>query len=295
MKRRLMQFACFVFIFLDLFLYGFTSIKPNYEKFDTIDFPAEYSVILGLLKRDPMLYRVMEVYRDPAENRLFPVFPNFNMLYKIDDIGLYTPLAMREYKEFFRGWGYVNDSISFQWVRPEKVEEKLPDLGLLNVKYVLSEFPFDYPGLRFITEEKGVRLYANEMNASRAFFLPGVSVLESLDDVKDYRNVWIEKYGQQKLTIEYDAPEDGLLVLTDIFYPNWRVSVNGEEKTILRVAKLFRGVPLKQGKNKIVFIYDPGKFIRVGMIALGVGIVILIWIVVSPYFAPPKKKGPVRA
>lgn len=294
MKRRLMELACFVFLFVDLFLYGFTSIKPNYEPYDTIDYPVEYSTILELLKRDPLLYRVMEVYRDPSENRKFPVFPNFNMLYKIDDIGLYTPLAMREYKDFLRGWGYVNDSISFQWVSPGKVEEKLPELGLLNVKYVLSEYPFACPGLRFITEEKGVRLYANTQNVSRAFFLPGASELKSFGDVKDCRSVWIEKYGQDKVTIEYEAPSDGLLVLTDIFYPNWRVSVNGEERKILRAAKLFRSVPIKQGRNKIIFAYDPEKFVRLGVIALGLALVILICVVVKPYVVPEKKKGPVR-
>jgi len=260
------KLACFAFLFLDLFLYGFTSIKPNYERFDSIDNPRERSTIVEYLKKDPSLFRVTEVYADPAENRKYPVFPDFNMLYSIDDLGMYSPLAMREYKNFLSGWGYVNDSISFDAVKPEKLIERLPYLSFLNVKYILSTQKLDHPALNFLLEENGVLLYGNRDVAPRAFFLKGTQGLESLDVLGGFIPAEISEYGEQKAVIHLDAPEDGILVLTDTFYSGWHARVNGTEAAIARAAKFFRSVEVKKGKSEIVFEYRPEYF---GLLKLG--------------------------
>ncbi|MBH0204076.1 MAG: YfhO family protein [Nitrospira sp.] len=63
--------------------------------------------------------------------------------------------------------------------------------------------------------------------------------------------------------------EPGILVLTDAFYPGWKVRVDGEEQKILRANYLFRAVALPAGNHKVEFIYDPASF-KVGlMISLG--------------------------
>lgn len=254
---RLAGLACVVLLFADLFFYGFTSIRPNCEPFDSIDGGPERSAITAHLDRDRSLFRVMEVYADPEENRKYPVFPDFNMLYHIDDIGIYTPLAMREYKSFLSGCGYVNDSISFEFVKPEKVFERLQNLNFLNVKYILSTLKLDHPGLSFVLEEKGVSLYENLEVVPRVFFLPGCSNLAAFEEVREFIPVPVSSYGQQTAVLEFDAPEDGLLVLTDTFYPGWVARVNGIETPILRAAKFFRSVKLVKGKNEVSFEYRP--------------------------------------
>jgi hypothetical protein len=62
--------------------------------------------------------------------------------------------------------------------------------------------------------------------------------------------------------VEINATCDGacLVVLTDLHYPGWTVSVNGAERNILLVNGLFRGVSLKAGEHRIVYRYEPLSF-----------------------------------
>jgi hypothetical protein len=60
-------------------------------------------------------------------------------------------------------------------------------------------------------------------------------------------------YEPTRVVIEAEAPEPGLLVLTDTFYPGWTASVDGTPAPILRANYLFRGVELTPGKHVIEF------------------------------------------
>ena len=278
-KSVRMKGVCCLVLFVDLFLYGFTSIKGNYEPFDSIDSKKEKSKIIEYLKSDKSIYRVMEVYQDPTENRKFPCFPNFNMLYSIDDIGAYSPLVMRDYRSFLSGWGYTNDSISTNLVQPKNVLAHLKTLSLMNVKYLLSAKPLSHSNLAPVVSEEGITLYKNQKAIARAFFLPHRLTLDSLDDVKASVPVSVRFENHTKIKIDFQAPEPGLLVLTEMAYPQWTVRLNGNESSILRVAKLFRGVLLQRGRNEIIFEYRPVLFERFGYASLVLGFLLLgIWI-----------------
>jgi len=53
-----------------------------------------------------------------------------------------------------------------------------------------------------------------------------------------------------------DGGLSGLLVLSDIYYPGWRVYIDGEEQELLRVNNAFMGVKIRDGKNNVQFIYN---------------------------------------
>jgi uncharacterized membrane protein YfhO len=59
--------------------------------------------------------------------------------------------------------------------------------------------------------------------------------------------------------------EPGVLVLTDAFYPGWKVFVGGKEQKILRANYLFRGVELRAGNHEVEFVYDPISF-KIGLL-----------------------------
>lgn len=278
--RKYGKVLCCLLLFADLYLYGFTSIKPNYEDFHSLDVRRE-SAIVNYLKKDTALYRVMEVYQEPSENEKFPVFPNFNMLYGLDDIGAYSPLVMKAYRNFLEGWGYTNDSISTYWVDPRKVEENLSLASFLNVKYILSTKPLSARGLVPVTEEKGITLYRNENVMPRTFFMSGITVLpEAVQDFRNIQPVEHPDYGQNRVMLEVDASEDGLLVLSDIAYPGWRLKVNGKPEDLLKAIKLFRAAFLRKGKNEVVLEYHPARYQWLGITALFAvfaGTAVLVW------------------
>ncbi|MBI4549769.1 MAG: YfhO family protein [Candidatus Omnitrophica bacterium] len=262
------KFACAVFLAADLFLYGFTSVKGNYENFDTIAPSEKAPAAVAFLKKDPQIFRVLDVYRRPEENRRFPLFPSTNMLYGIDHAGAYSPLVMRDYKAFLQGWGYVNDSISAGFSDLEKILNDLPLLGLINVKYLFSPDRIDHPGLEEVLEEGGVTLYRNKEIRSRAHFLAGMNRADTLTDLLKGQDVPVRFYGPTQAEISFTATEDGLLVLTDVFYPKWTVRVNGQEAEIEKAAGIFRAVRVPKGPCRVEFEYRPDLYRNLGWAAL---------------------------
>jgi hypothetical protein len=75
----------------------------------------------------------------------------------------------------------------------------------------------------------------------------------------------IVHYGTEQVTIESRSRRPAELVLSDTYYPGWRVAVDGRPARIDRVDGLFRGVPVPAGTHRVEFTYDPASY-RTGVI-----------------------------
>lgn len=90
--------------------------------------------------------------------------------------------------------------------------------------------------------------------------------------------VVIKKYAPDEVEIEVESG-GGLLVLSDLCYPGWKVSVNGKEEKIIKVFGLLRGVLIGKGTSEVVFYYRPFSLytgITISATSLSVWIVLLI-------------------
>lgn len=67
----------------------------------------------------------------------------------------------------------------------------------------------------------------------------------------------IVEYGNTRVVVEVDAARDGVLVLTDAYYPGWHARVDGEAAEIFPAYYMFRGVLVAEGKHEVVFEYFP--------------------------------------
>ncbi|MFQ5480338.1 MAG: YfhO family protein [Thermodesulfobacteriota bacterium] len=85
-------------------------------------------------------------------------------------------------------------------------------------------------------------------------------------------NARIVEYSEGSVTVKVDSDRDAILVLGDLFYPGWRVKVNDEKGTLLRVNGLVRGVEVKAGRSTVVFYYLPLGFM-IGLGILGVSVI----------------------
>ena len=84
----------------------------------------------------------------------------------------------------------------------------------------------------------------------------------------------------ERIIVETDATRPGILVLTDTFYPGWRVTVDDTPADLLRANYLFRGVYVPAGVHRIEFTYHPAPFQRgllVSSLALAVVLGTLVW------------------
>jgi len=67
----------------------------------------------------------------------------------------------------------------------------------------------------------------------------------------------IISYSPNKVIIDADSPQPGLLFLSDNYYPNWKAKVNAKDTTIFRADYTLRAVVVPQGKSKVEFYYNP--------------------------------------
>ena len=94
--------------------------------------------------------------------------------------------------------------------------------------------------------------------------------------------VRIASYQPERIVIEAELAAKGYLILSDTYYPGWRVWVDGNEEEIHRADYLFRAVYLSKGKHLIEFVYDPASLkigaaislVTVFSLALGLGLAI---------------------
>ena len=77
------------------------------------------------------------------------------------------------------------------------------------------------------------------------------------------------------------STEDNLLVLSDTYYPGWKVLVDGKRTKIYRADYTFRAIPLNAGTHQIEFVYDPMSFkLGAGVTFLGtLGCLLIGWAV----------------
>lgn len=124
----------------------------------------------------------------------------------------------------------------------------LPDaelLGLLNVRIVLTEFLLDPGSGLFLVRYFGsTNVYLNLQARGHAWMQDGPSIL-------DENLTWTPN------RIEVSADGPGLLVLSEIAYPGWRVQIDGQTAEMVLVENLLRGVNLPPGTHTVIFSFRP--------------------------------------
>ncbi|MHB1356462.1 MAG: YfhO family protein [Anaerolineae bacterium] len=98
--------------------------------------------------------------------------------------------------------------------------------------------------------------------------LPSVSALPATP-------AQITAYTSTAVTIQAHARQDGLLVLSDQYYPGWRAFVDGKSAEIVRVNQIMRGVLLPAGEHQVVFRFQPDS-LRLGVWLSLVGLLLCI-------------------
>jgi uncharacterized membrane protein YfhO len=74
-----------------------------------------------------------------------------------------------------------------------------------------------------------------------------------------------------RLQLHVETKEDSLLVLSDTYYPGWKVFVDGTSEKIYQANYTFRTVPLRAGTHQVEFVYDPMSFkLGAGVTFLGI-------------------------
>lgn len=287
-RKRIRPWQIFfgLFLFANLWAYGRTSIKGDYETYDFIEPP---SLVAEYVAARHAGRRVHRLFRDVNAADDLPLIPLSNMVRSVSVIGGYSPLIHGKYYELLSGLGDVNDSNNLRTGSPENFERQSALLDFLNVRYVISDQDLGLSGFEHLFEEEGIRLYENRGALPRAFFVSR-SETRTFGELKEKihkgdfspsRKAYLVaetlvrpaeetaapeffipartiEDQQNALTVKVQAPSRGYLVVSDLFYPGWKVRVNGKPAALIQANGVFRAVPIPgRGDYEIRFDYEP--------------------------------------
>ena len=89
--------------------------------------------------------------------------------------------------------------------------------------------------------------------------------------------VTITAYEPNQLTYEVNSGKGGVVVFSEIYYPGWTATVDGEEQPLGRVNYVLRALQVKPGKHEVVLSFFPKSINRTETIAYtAYGLLLLI-------------------
>jgi hypothetical protein len=108
--------------------------------------------------------------------------------------------------------------------------------------------------VRAVQEENGARRRAivEPVEAAR---MQNAKALEAAEP--DAREGTLVSYEPDAITFTIEAPRAGLVVLNEIMFPGWRVTVDGKPATPLRANYLLRAVEVEAGTHTVTWTFEP--------------------------------------
>jgi hypothetical protein len=283
-----------LFLVVDLYAAAFLDIKQDLASYKST---LVSSSLVNVLAQEKAVGRLGRVYGFRSPSQQLPLLPSMNMLFGIDDIGIYSPFVMRRYYETIGLFGNINDSTLAITPTPEFVRSHLPLLSFLNVTHILSTEPLSIPELKPMDPGPDCKafLYRNGQRHEEAYFIREVQFYDDWKDLKrdllanDFdpsqtlllEREELKKCGPEKLyrvasraTSEVQrfrttdqvtrsswivtTSEGGFFVVPVIMFAGWKAKINGREVPILRAYGMFRSVYLSEGgKHLVEFEYHP--------------------------------------
>jgi hypothetical protein len=268
---------------------------------DVVENYKQSDGMIETLQRDERPFRVFPM--DSAQRPFSALFSsNRFMVFGISSIGGYHPAKLMVYQQFFDGLRRALGTGNFQAVDMLNVRyfvtaAKLPNHPLLKPIWSGTNYRGEP---RFIYQNAGcfprawlVDSYrvADEQQALDLIATGGVdlsreAILLKEPPIKpgpagqaDSAFAVVEKLGfnEVRVTTSSDAP--AILVLSEVYYPDWKVEVDGRPVEMLRADFILRAVALDGGEHEVVFRYDTSlikKSAYASATTLGVVTLILI-------------------
>ena len=262
---------------------------------------------LQILKDKSLSYRVL--------NFASGAFNENNTSYFHKSIGGYHPAKLRRYQEMIDKYIAPEMQTAMQaiankgGVMSEVDGRKLfPILNMLNAKYFIVPLqgnattsiqnPYAQGNGWFVDK----LTYVADANAEYA----GVGKIDvSHEAVADKKfepilgqtqtndstaKVVLTKYEPNNMTYTVSSTKGGVVVFSEVYYPGWTATIDGQPAELGRVNYILRALNVKAGKHEVVLDFHPTSISTTETIAYAALIVLLLAICVAIYSEKKKQK-----
>ena len=103
--------------------------------------------------------------------------------------------------------------------------------------------------------------------------------------------VRLTSYGSDEAKYEVESANGGLVVFSEVYYPGWTATVDGELVEVGRVNYVLRAITVKPGNHKVELMFYPKSLDITETIAY-VAIGILVLIIILAVFLSFRRKRP---
>lgn len=228
--------------------------------------------------------------------------PNSLMVLGYSDIGGYNSLIPKAYRHFIeKATPHLTD---YDWDNPNTVvlnSFESPLIDLLSAEYLVSRVPLKAPDqqLEQLATGEKTYLYRNKQAAPRAFIVattravpdddaalallaapdftpcafatveePAATAAPAATATGCIGTALIVEYSANTVAIRVDTPAAGLLILSDMYYPGWQATIDGQAAPILKTNTIQRGVRVAAGQHEVRFSFRPPLVIYGGLLSL---------------------------
>lgn len=239
----------------------FVRPRPNTETFPLTD------VDQRILEDTDKYYRVL--------NLTVSTFNDNTTSYYHKSIGGYHAAKLRRYQELIEA--HIQPEIQAAWsMAPEmeKADSLLPVLNMLNMKYMILplkdngkvevENPSPNGNAWFVREVRYVEDADAELAGLKNLDTKHVAVAdkrieEVLGQAQNDSTAYaiLTNYEANELQYDVESLNGGVLVFSEIYYPGWTCSVDGNPVEIGRVNYVLRAIHIDGGKHHVVLTFKP--------------------------------------
>lgn len=238
--------------------------------------------VIDFLQKDTSLYRILPLGQGFTENK----YAGFG----IASVGGYHAAKPALYEKFYDGV-----------LKPGKITFGV--LAALNVKYLIGPGYMPATDVFSLVHDGSEKIYQFNGVLPRAFLVDSVAVLANEDSVlaamttisfdpsktalllepapsktvtKEGSSVRIVSYGFNEIDIEASIARPCFMVLSELYYPDWKAEIDGSDGKIYRTDFLLRGLPLSPGNHVIKFFYDSRSMKRGLLLSVSALVVIVL-------------------
>jgi hypothetical protein len=247
-------------------------------------------------------YRVFPVFHPSAPLVGGDFTTNRFMNFGISSVGGYHPAKLGIYADFIKALETAAQRSNYHMI------------DVMNARYVVASHPFpnvsqfeplwegaDYDGRRHLVYENKSALPRAFLAGSCQVFTPdemlallptlpanGIDLSETvlLEKEPAVRPVSasgaeavIRRFSLNEIRVDAKLRSPAILVLSEVFYPKWKVTVDGAEAELLKADYVLRAVALPAGDHEVVFHYDSSTLKRgllISVLTLGAAVAVLV-------------------